>query len=90
MKRIFLLLLVLLYTLNAKEVHYNLVINYKTVNYTGVDVQAMTINDGISGPTIEVTEGDWVTIEVQNKMDVSTSIQNTMTKMVCRILRLNP
>lgn len=74
MIRIFLLLLVLLYTLDAKEVHYNLVIDYKTVNYTGVDVEAMTINDGIPGPTIEATEGDWVTIEVHNKMDVSTSI----------------
>jgi FtsP/CotA-like multicopper oxidase with cupredoxin domain len=53
---------------------YGLVIDYTTVNFTGRDVQAMTINGGIPGPTIELTEGDFARIRVHNRMDVDTSV----------------
>jgi FtsP/CotA-like multicopper oxidase with cupredoxin domain len=53
---------------------YNLVISYKTVNYTGRDVTAMTINDSIPGPTLRFKKGDSAKIHVRNEMDVETSI----------------
>lgn len=69
------LLFSLLYTLTlAKDVYYDLTIDYQTVNFTGKDVEAMTINRGIPGPTIKAQEGDWVNIKVTNNMDVDTSI----------------
>lgn len=40
----------------------------------GVTTQAVTFNGTVPGPTIRVTEGDTVEIEVTNKLDVSTSI----------------
>ncbi|MGK2850331.1 MAG: multicopper oxidase family protein [Candidatus Limnocylindrales bacterium] len=40
----------------------------------GVTTQAITFNGTVPGPTIRVTEGDTVEIEVTNKLDVSTSI----------------
>lgn len=74
MKQI-LLLFYLLSTLSlGKDVYYDLTIDYQTVNFTGKDVEAMTINGGIPGPTIKAEEGDWVNIKVTNKMDVDTSI----------------
>lgn len=53
---------------------YNLTIDYQTVNYTGKDVEAMTINGGIPGPNLEFTEGEYAVINVTNKMDVETSV----------------
>ena len=40
----------------------------------GVTADAITFNGTVPGPTIRVTEGDTVEIEVTNKLDVSTSI----------------
>ena len=40
----------------------------------GVTTQAITFNGTVPGPTIRVTEGDTVEIQVTNKLDVSTSI----------------
>ncbi|MFP5342566.1 MAG: multicopper oxidase family protein [Candidatus Limnocylindria bacterium] len=40
----------------------------------GVTTRAITFNGTVPGPTIRVTEGDAVEIEVTNKLDVSTSI----------------
>ena len=59
---------------HAKNVEYDLFIDYQEVNYSGTPVEAMTINNGIPGPTIEVDEGDIVQIRVHNRMDVETSI----------------
>jgi len=74
MKQI-LLFFCLLSTLSlAKDVYYDLTIDYQTVNFTGKDVKAMTINGGIPGPTIKAQEEDWVNINVTNNMDVDTSI----------------
>jgi hypothetical protein len=47
---------------HAKNVEYDLFIDYQEVNYSGTPVEAMTINNGIPGPTIEVDEGDIVQI----------------------------
>ena len=74
MRKLLIILYILSTFLFSKEVHYTLTIDYQSVNYSGKDVQAMTINGGIPGPTIEVNEGDWVNIHVINKMDVDTSI----------------
>jgi CopA family copper-resistance protein len=58
----------------AAVTEYTLSIDYDTVNYTGQDVEAMTINGSIPGPVLRFTEGDTARIHVQNKMDVETSI----------------
>ncbi|MBO6524270.1 MAG: multicopper oxidase domain-containing protein [Balneolaceae bacterium] len=70
-------------SLNAQElvpvikgdsIIYHLTIDYQTVNFTGKDVQAMTINNGIPGPTLWFQEGKHAVIKVTNKMDVETSV----------------
>jgi FtsP/CotA-like multicopper oxidase with cupredoxin domain len=53
---------------------YNLTIRYQHINITGRDVQAMTINESIPGPTLRFKEGDIAKIHVRNEMDVETSI----------------
>ncbi|MDE3741070.1 multicopper oxidase domain-containing protein [Maribacter polysaccharolyticus] len=53
---------------------YDLTIDYETVNFTGKDVKAMTINGGIPGPVLEFTEGEYAVINVTNKMDEETSV----------------
>ena len=53
---------------------YNLTIDYETVNFTGKDVKAMTINGGIPGPNLVFTEGEFAVINVTNKMDEETSV----------------
>jgi len=55
-------------------VEYDLFIEYNSVNFTGKEVKAMTINSSIPGPTLYLTEGDIAKIRVHNKMDVETSI----------------
>jgi len=59
---------------NWPERVYDLTIDYKTVNYTGKDVRAMTINGGIPGPNLEFNEGEFAILNVTNKMDVETSV----------------
>ncbi len=59
---------------NWPERVYDLTIAYETVNFTGKDVQAMTINGGIPGPNLEFNEGEFAIINVTNKMDVETSV----------------
>lgn len=59
---------------NWPERVYDLTIAYETVNFTGKDVQAMTVNGGIPGPNLEFNEGEFAIINVTNKMDVETSI----------------
>lgn len=60
--------------LSAERVEYDLFIDRQTVNFTGSERPAMTLNDGIPGPTLRFTEGDTAVIRVHNKMDVETSI----------------
>ncbi|RDK87367.1 multicopper oxidase domain-containing protein [Marinirhabdus gelatinilytica] len=59
---------------NWPERVYDLTIEYKTVNFTGKDVKAMTINGGIPGPNLEFNEGEFAIINVTNNMDVETSV----------------
>ena len=59
---------------NWPEHVYDLTIDYETVNFTGKDVKAMTINGGIPGPNLEFEEGEFAIINVTNKMDVETSV----------------
>ncbi|WP_373056670.1 multicopper oxidase domain-containing protein [Zunongwangia sp. H14] len=53
---------------------YNLTIDYESVNFTGKDVKAMTINGQIPGPNLVFTEGEFAVINVTNKMDHETSV----------------
>lgn len=73
---IFLLLPLLLLpaTASAAVREYHLTIAKEQVNITGTPVQAMTVNGHIPGPTLRFVEGDTARIQVQNKMDVDTSI----------------
>lgn len=58
----------------GKTVEYELSIARGTVNFTGKDRPAMTINGGIPGPVLTFTEGDFAVLKVHNRMDVPTSI----------------
>lgn len=60
--------------IKGDSIIYHLTIDYKTVNFTGKDVQAMTINDGIPGATLRFKEGKHAVIKVTNNMDVETSV----------------
>jgi CopA family copper-resistance protein len=59
-------------TLRGKE--FFLTIDYTTVNITGDDAIATTVNGQISGPTLIWQEGDTVTLHVTNKLKKSSSI----------------
>jgi len=59
---------------NWPEHVYDLTIDYETVNFTGNEVKAMTVNGGIPGPNLEFNEGEFAIINVTNKMDVETSV----------------
>jgi FtsP/CotA-like multicopper oxidase with cupredoxin domain len=58
----------------AEVREYNLVVSYKSVNFTGRDTQAMTINGSIPGPTLWFQQGDIARIHVRNEMEEETSI----------------
>ncbi|ANG61045.1 copper oxidase [Marinobacterium aestuarii] len=53
---------------------YDLVIDEQIVNITGKDKKAMTINGQLPGPTLRFKEGEDVTINVTNRLDVDSSI----------------
>lgn len=74
MKKLLLVFIVLTLSLFSKEVHYHLTLQKQNVDYTGQYVEAMTINGGIPGPTLEAREGDWLNIKVTNNMDEDSSI----------------
>ena len=62
-----------LFSAEGKKV-YNLTVEYKTVNFTGTERQAMAINNSLPAPTLYFKEGETAVIHVTNKMDVETSI----------------
>ena len=74
MKKLLVLLLASLATINAKEVSYELTIAAGHVEVAGKHVHAMTINGGIPGPTLRFREGDTAVIQVHNQMSHETSI----------------
>ncbi|MAN79824.1 MAG: copper oxidase [Magnetovibrio sp.] len=58
----------------AQAATYNLEIARGAIDVAGRPQDAMTINGGIPGPVLRFTEGEDLTINVTNKMDVDTSI----------------
>ena len=58
----------------GREVTYHLKIDYKSVNFTGKTVQAMSINNSLPAPTLYFREGDKAVIHVTNNMDVESSL----------------
>ncbi|MEP1445741.1 MAG: multicopper oxidase domain-containing protein [Paraglaciecola sp.] len=75
MKAILTLLCALLITtVQAKEVRYELNVGYKTVNFSGKTVQAMAINNSIPGPLLEFNQGDTAIIKVTNHTNDDASI----------------
>lgn len=75
MKKTFIFLLMMLSSIvNAKDVHYELNIDYKTVNFSGKTVQAMAINNSIPAPVLEFNEGDRAIITVINNTNDKASI----------------
>jgi len=59
-------------TLRGKE--FFLTIDYTSVNLTGKQAVATTVNGQISGPTLIWQEGDTITLHVTNKLKKSSSI----------------
>ena len=78
MKKNFIILLLLVFvsanTFSQKIVRYDLFVSDTTVNYSGEEAEAISINGQIPGPTLNFTEGDTAEIYVHNLMDVETSI----------------
>ena len=53
---------------------YNLSVGEKVMNVTGKDRTALAINGTVPGPVLRFKEGEELTINVTNKLDVDTSI----------------
>jgi FtsP/CotA-like multicopper oxidase with cupredoxin domain len=75
-KTILIILSVLVFANNAqaKLIKYNFDIDTKSVNFTGKNVDAISVNNQIPGPTIEATVGDILEVTFNNKMNQETSI----------------
>lgn len=58
----------------AAERVVNLVVSYKTVNFSGKTMKAIAVNDQIPAPTLRFKQGDRVTINVYNRLDKGTAI----------------
>lgn len=58
----------------GKTVEYDLFIEYKTLNFTGKEAKAISINKSIPGPTLYWTERDIAKIRVHNRLEEETSI----------------
>jgi len=52
----------------------NLVVSYKTVNFSGKLRKAIVVNNQIPAPALHFKEGDHVTINVHNMLDKETAI----------------
>ncbi len=74
-KSFFLLALALSFNTFAKVVEYELNVEHKTVNFTGVDVKhALAINGSIPAPTLKFKKGDTALITVNNKTNEPTTL----------------
>jgi FtsP/CotA-like multicopper oxidase with cupredoxin domain len=58
----------------AVAAEYDLVIDRTQVNFTGHPREAITVNGQIPGPTLRWHEGEPVTIRVENRLPVSSSL----------------
>jgi CopA family copper-resistance protein len=54
--------------------HFNLVVDWRTVNITGRRVRATAVNGSVPGPILKWREGDAVTLAVHNRLPTPTSI----------------
>lgn len=52
----------------------DLIIEYKTVNFSGKSTKAIAVNDIIPAPTLCFKQGDHITINVHNNLDKGTAI----------------
>lgn len=52
----------------------DLTVDYKTVNFTGIPIEAITVNNQIPAPTLRFKEGDNITINIHNHLDKGTTI----------------
>jgi FtsP/CotA-like multicopper oxidase with cupredoxin domain len=68
------LLIICADVLSQNTVRYDLYVRDTVMNYTGQDVDAISINGQMPAPTLNFTEGDTAEIYVHNTMDVETSI----------------
>jgi len=57
-----------------KIIRYDLHVRDTVLNYTGEDVDGISINGKVPAPTLTFTEGDTAEIYVHNEMDKETSI----------------
>ncbi len=57
-----------------QAVRYDLYVRDTTVNFTGEEANAISINGSVPGPTLYFTEGDTAEIYVHNEMDKPTTI----------------
>lgn len=80
MKKLYRLILIILFILGAyspayaKVVEYKLTVNEQKVNISGKESTALSINNSIPGPIIKATVGDTLRIEVKNNLNTDTSI----------------
>lgn len=74
MRAIFILLIFLPSLSFAKTVEYSFDIIEKTVNFSGNEANALTIDNKIPGPLIEATVGDILQVTFNNKLEEETSI----------------
>jgi CopA family copper-resistance protein len=74
MKKLFLTILILFFSMPALAKTYELEIKKQNVFITGKAVEAITINDSIPGPTLRFKDGEDVVMKVKNSMDEVTSI----------------
>lgn len=71
---IFIFALFFTYPVAAKTQRINLIVDYKTVNFTGTPAQAIAVNNQIPGPLLHLKEGQPVIINVYNRLNKGTSI----------------
>lgn len=60
--------------IKGDSIIYHLTIDETTINLTGKDRTAMTINGSIPGPTLRFKEGKHAVIHVTNRLDKETSV----------------
>ncbi|HEV2524570.1 MAG TPA: multicopper oxidase domain-containing protein [Gammaproteobacteria bacterium] len=58
----------------ANEHNIDLVVSYKTVNFSGKTKKAIAVNNQIPAPTLHFKQGDHITINVHNNLDIGTAM----------------
>jgi len=69
-----LLSLVTTFNAFANNQTVDLIVGYKTVNFSGKSIKAITVNEKMPAPTLRFKQGDHVTINVHNNLDKGTAI----------------